>query len=306
MTVRLVDTGSFPEVLRAAIRARGLGLERIQQRLAREGISVSLATLSYWQNGRSRPERQESLLALARLEEVLEVPEGTLLGLLPPPRKRGRWLKAAEDDHGMSAFWAQADEVSDLLSGLDTRWDERLARISQHDRVSIGPDRCERSYLSRQVLRAEADGPDRWVVIMHLDEHDRPVPQVRALRNCRAGRVVARPEIGFLAAELLFDRPLRRGETVITEHELVNSAPFPPAGNYERKFRFPVREYVLEVGFDATAKPRRCMRYAVQDGGEEEIVEVPVEDMPSADSASVHSVALNFGPGCYGFRWEWD
>lgn len=301
MTVRLGETGSFPEVLRAAIRARGLGLERIQERLSREGISVSLATLSYWQNGRSRPERPESLVALARLEEVLGLPEGTLLGHLPPPRKRGRWLKAAGADHRMSAFWTQPEQVSDLVSGLDTRWDDRLARISQHDRVTIGSDRGERSFLSRQVLRAEADGPDRWVVIMHLDEHNRPVPRVRALRNCRTGRVVARPDIGFLAAELLFERPLRRGETVLTEHELVTSAPFPPATNYERKFRFPVREYVLEVGFDGDEKPARCMRYARPDTGKEEVMAMPMDDV-----SSVHAVALNFGPGCYGFRWEWD
>jgi hypothetical protein len=88
---------------------------------------------------------------------------------------------------------------------------------------------------------------------------------------------------------------------VITEHELVNSAPFPQATNYERKFRFPVREYVLEVGFDAAAKPARCTRYARQDSGKEEAVDVPMDEV-----SSVHSVALNFGPGCYGFRWAWD
>lgn len=45
----------FARVLRAAIQARGLGLERIRDRLRVQGISVSLATLSYWQSGRSRP-----------------------------------------------------------------------------------------------------------------------------------------------------------------------------------------------------------------------------------------------------------
>jgi hypothetical protein len=301
VAVRLVGIGSFAEALRAAIQARGLGLERIQERLAREGISVSVATLSYWQNGRSRPERHGSLRALGCLEGVLELPRGTLVGLLPPPRTRGRWLKAADDGHAMSAFWPQAEQVTDLLDGVDTRWDDRLARISQHDRVTVGADRGERSFLSRQVLRAEADGPDRWVVIMHLDENDRPAPRVRALRNCRAGRVVARPEIGFLAAELLFERPLRRGETVITEHELVNSGPFPLSTNYERKFRFPVREYVLEVGFDPGEKPVRCTRYSRPDGEPEKSAAVPMDEV-----SEVHAVALGFGPGCYGFRWEWE
>ena len=48
----------FADVLRAAIQARGLGLERIRERLLAHGVSVSMATLSYWQSGRSQPERR--------------------------------------------------------------------------------------------------------------------------------------------------------------------------------------------------------------------------------------------------------
>jgi hypothetical protein len=115
---------------------RGLGLVRIQDRLSRRGVSVSLATLSYWQTGRSRPVRRAS----------------------------------------------QA-----------TRRADHAAR------------------------------PDQWIVIMHLDEHDRALPVIRPLRQCTLGRVVARQE-----------------------------PPHPLATNYERKFRPPVREYVLEV-----FRPRR-------------------------------------------------
>lgn len=299
MAVRLLEASAFAAALRTAIHAKGLGLERIQERLAREGISVSLATLSYWQNGRSRPERQESLLALARLESVLDLPEGALAALLPPPRRRGRWLKPAASPD-ICAFWPQAEVLEDVIREVDTRWDERLTRISQQDRIVVGADQGERTYTSRQVLRAEADGPDRWVVILHLDEHDRAVPEVRAVRNCRVGRVIDRPESGLVVAELLFDRPLRRGETVITEHEIVNQAPYPVDCGYERKFRLPVREYVLEVCFDPAVKPARCTQYARLDDGTEE-----TRDVELSDSAEVHSVALNFGPGCYGFRWDW-
>lgn len=79
---RLSDAGPFAVSLRAAIRARGLGLERIRYRLRARGTPVSLATLSHWQSGRCQPERPESLAALAALEEILEVPRGSLTGLL--------------------------------------------------------------------------------------------------------------------------------------------------------------------------------------------------------------------------------
>ena len=288
----------FAAALRSAIQARGLGLERIQERLRAEGVAVSLATLSYWQSGRSRPARRESLVTLACLEAVLEVPAGSLARLLGPPRRRGRWLAKVPDTPQIAAFWPEPGDVEEAVSAVDTRWDDRLTRLSQHDRIRIGADGGEQGYQSRQVLRAEADGADRWVVILHLDEHDRPLPVVRALRNCRLGRTVRRPERGLLVAELLFDRPLRRGETVITEHEFENETPYPPATNYERKFRFPVREYVLEIGFDPAAVPMRCEQISQLEGEPEAAVDAPV------DKGSVHAVALNFGPGRFGFRWS--
>ncbi|GLZ42441.1 XRE family transcriptional regulator [Actinokineospora sp. NBRC 105648] len=298
---RLLDTGPFAPALRAAIRARGLGLERLRQRLRARGVSLSLATLSYWQTGRSRPERRESLAALAHLEAVLELPEGALTTLLGPPRPRGRWLGQPDNSPRIGAFWDDPRIIEEAAQGVDTTWDARLTRISQHDRVLVGRDGGELSYTSRQVLRAEADGPDRWVAIMHLDEQDRQPPTVLPVRHCRLGRVVDRPHEGLVVAELLFDRPLRKGDTVITEHELVNSWPPPVDGNYERKFRLPVREFVLEVCFDPAFPPSTCVRFTRDEHGVEESEEVEL----GLDS-SVHGVALNFGPGCYGFRWDWE
>ena len=92
---RLLEVGPFAEALRAAIRARGLGLERIRYRLRGRGTSLSLATLSHWQSGRCRPERPESLQALEYLEEILRVPEGSLRRLLGPPRSRGTYHQPA-------------------------------------------------------------------------------------------------------------------------------------------------------------------------------------------------------------------
>ncbi|SDJ06597.1 hypothetical protein SAMN04488074_101418 [Lentzea albidocapillata subsp. violacea] len=284
----------FADTLREAVAARGLSLERIRDHLARRGVSVSLATLSYWQTGRSRPERRASLTAVGHLEEVLALEPGALSELLGPAQRGGRRQST------ISAFWPVPSVIDDVVGGVDTRWDSRLTRISQHDRVTVGPERGERSYVSRQVLRAEEDGPDRWVVILHLDEHDRPLPSIRPLHNCRLGRVVTRPSEGLLVAELMFRAPLRRGQTVITEHELVNQAPYPPATNYSRKFRRPVHEYVLEVTFDALALPRTCRRVVRDADGTRQSFGVRLDE-----GNSVLGVALKFGPGCYGFEWTW-
>jgi len=296
----LLRSGPFDVALRAAIQARGLSLERIRDHLLAKGVSVTAATLSYWQSGRSRPERRESVLGLRILERVLEVPPGSLTALLPPPRARGRWPRQVPASAELGRFWPHREVVDDAVRDVDTRWDERLSRISQHDVVMVGPGREERAIRSRQVLRADADGPDRWVAILHLDEHDRALPRLRSLRGCRPGRTVHRPEDGLLVVELLFDRPLARGETVLTEHTLVNQAPCPVATNYERKFRFPVREYVLEIRFSPSAIPVRCEQFTCEDDASARSVAVT-----PGESGSVHGVALNFGPGRYGFRWDW-
>ncbi|HVK23551.1 MAG TPA: XRE family transcriptional regulator [Actinokineospora sp.] len=292
------ETDLFPDALRAAIQARGLGLERIRNRLRTLGAPVSVATLSYWQSGRCRPERPDSMIALAHLESVLEVPAGSLMSLLGPPKPRGRWLTGVEPD--IEAFWPNKALVRDAVRSVNSRWDQRLTRISQHDIVTVGPERGLRSIVSRQVLRADADGPDRWVVLLHLDDHERPAPIVRPLRHCTVGRSVHRAGDGLLVTELLFDRPLARGETIITEHELVNQAPYPLATNYERKFRRPVREFVVEVGFHADALPGPCVQYSRVGSGEEQVAPAVVDG-----TDSVHGVALNFGPGVYGYRWDW-
>lgn len=285
----LLRVGPFDAALRAAIRARGLSLDRLREHLRARGVTVTTATLSYWQSGRSRPERRDSVRGLRQLEDVLEVPPGSLVALLGPPRVR----RSTPAEIGR--FWPDGRRIDAAVSDVDTRWDERLTRLGQHDVVFVGAGREELEIRSRQVLRAEADGPDRWVVILHLDEHDRPLPELRDLRGCRAGRRVLRPEDGLLVVELAFARPLLRGETVLTEHTLVNRAPYPVATNYERKFRLPVREYVLEIRFSPEAVPAVCRRFA-EPGEAADVV---------PESGAVHGVALNFGPGRYGFEWDW-
>ena len=65
---------TFADVFRDALRRRGLSLERVRHRLQTQGIGISLATLSYWQRGRSQPERAKSLRAVDALEEILALP----------------------------------------------------------------------------------------------------------------------------------------------------------------------------------------------------------------------------------------
>lgn len=298
---RLLCAGPFHEALRAAIAASGLSLDRIQDRLSRQGATVSVATLSSWQSGRYRPERPRSMAVLAVLEEVLLLPRGSLAALLGPPRPRGRWLPTAVDRDGLAATWSGADDINSALRRVDTRWDECLTRISCHTKLELDAQGRERSMHSRQVLRADCDGPDRWITVYQLDAPGMP-PRLHVNAPCRTGRAIESPEQGLLVAEILFDHPLTRGETVIIEYYLELRPPRPYSTLMQSKLHVPVREYVMEVQFDPEALPGTCHSFRTTEPDSR-----PQERLLRLDAVgSVHAVALAVGPCRLGIRWTWD
>jgi hypothetical protein len=296
----LLQTGPFPAALQAAVRASDLGRDRILDRLLRGGTPISAATLSYWQSGRSRPERPASLAALAGLEVVLGVGEGALSRLLEPPRPRGRHTPVEQT--AMGVVMPYGDAMQRTLDEVDMKWGSSLNWISQHDRVEIGVDGGQCGLWIRAVLCATQDGPDRCVYFHHVDEPGIPLPEVRPLRGCRLGAVHAEPEVGLKTVELLFPHALSRGEALLIEWFVSYTPPYPQDGNYDRTFRLPLREYVLEVQFTAPALPVRCVQYWAPETGE-----------PSAEGerplgldedGRAILVALDLAPGRRGMRWE--
>jgi hypothetical protein len=289
---RVVDaSGSFAEVLRTAIEVRGLGLERIRERLEAQGISVSVATLSYWQSGRSQPGRKQSLAALPHLEGLLDLAPGSLEQALTPPRERGRRWRVVDLD----AVWPEQPQAK-VLRSLDTRWDTALERISLHDVVALGPDRSQVALQVRQVLRARCDGPDRRVVMHCLEDPQAGSPEIQALRGCRLGSVARDVASGIVGCELVFLEPLRRGQTVVVDYEVLSGPPRPLEVRHTRRLRLPMRQYLLEVRFDPGALPAAV--FHVQDGRDCQPLELDAEH-------SVHVVDTDCTAGITGVRWVW-
>lgn len=283
-------SGSFAHELRRAIDRRGLALDRIRERLEQRGVTVSVATLSYWQSGRSLPGRKASIAALPHLEAVLALDPGHLRRTLPLSRDRSRRSTV----QGLEAVWPETPQA-DLLRRLDTRWDADLDRVVLHDILRISADRRQVSLTVRQVLRARSDGPDRRVVLHCHDDRTAPPAEIRALQGCEIGRVVRSEDHGATAAELLFHSPLRRGETVIVEYVASSPGPGPLETTYSRRLRMPMREYLLQVEFDAGALPLRT--FAFTDGRESVIVLDPAH--------RAHLAHTDVTPGVAGMRWSW-
>lgn len=283
--------GSFDDTLREAIERRGLALHRVRDRLEARGVVISVATLSYWQSGRSVPRRRGSLAALPHLEEILDLEAGTLVRALQATDAR----QAGEPDDGPPALTAMWPAQADVLGQLDTRWDADLDRLVLHDVLRIGADRRVLSLTTRQVLRARVDGPDRRVILHDQRDLGAALPEVRPLRGCTLGRVVRRPRRGVVGAELMFERALRRGETVVIEHELASPAPGPLELRHGRRARTSMREYCLEVEFHPDALPVSVHAYS--DDGTWAV------ELSSAHTALL--VRSDAPGGSTGLAWRW-
>ena len=281
---------SFADALRRAIDERGLSLERITDHLAERGVSVSAATLSYWQSGRSEPGRKSSLAALPHLESVLGLCPGELTGSLPGIRERAPRHVVG----GLDTLWPELPHTA-VLGRLDTSWDTHLARVSVHDVLRIGADRRQVRLTVRQAMRARVDGPDRRVVMHSQDDTGAMLPRITPLHGCALGRVEHDRAGGVVGAELLFFRPLRRGETVIVKYDVVSAAPGPQEHAYSRRLRLPMREYLLEVEFDPLALPGAVVAFAE---GREHPISLDADHR-------AHLVHTDTVPGTTGIRWSW-
>jgi hypothetical protein len=294
---------AFATQLRAAIATSGLSLDRLQARLRARGVVVSVTALSYWQSGKRQPERQSSLSAVRTLEEILDVPAGALLGLLPPPRPRGGAAKRYAGGEPMSFSREVLQPLLDKVGAPHALERQHpLKLVGLHDLCEIAADGGQRSMTARAVFQAGTDGQDRWLLVYSQDDPAAGPPELHAVRNCRIGRAEVDEAHGLIVAELVFDQPIDRGETHLIEYTLTNSGPpYPECRNtHYREFRRSVREYLLEVRFAPGTAPDQCWQYSHQ-GTAGTLARRPLK-LDGADG--VHAVALDFGPGVFGIDWD--
>lgn len=300
---RASGPGQFAVALRTAIDARGLTLERLQDRLARRGIRVSVTSLSYWQHGRTQPERPDSLRALDVLEEVLEVPPGSLRGLLGPPRPRGpRNLRDAVSE--------RPEEVMGVGAPLSTLFDQipgsrrhDLDLVSQHETVDLdAKGRLER-LTSRTLAEARRDGVDRYVAIYHGDDGcDVDRVEVTAQSDCSVGRVLRDRGAGVVVAEMLFDVALKAGETHLFEFGFTDGTA-ELTNEHSHGFRCRIDQFVLQVRFDPATLPARCYGFAQNRLDEPQY---RTTELTLNAHHSVHIAVGGITGGGVGIGWDWE
>ncbi|MFD8147430.1 hypothetical protein [Streptomyces sp. NPDC059708] len=298
---RLLRGGPFHLALRAALAARGLPLHRVQHRLAARGIKLGVTSLSYWQQGARRPRHRESLRAVSALEEILDLPQGSLLRLLADSGPAAGPARPAARPY--RALVSVGAAVERLLAGMELPADGGLHSVGHHERVRIGPDGELRTRESQQIVRAHRDGVDRYLAVHHGDPGcDAARVRVAAYENCRTGRVRCHPEAGVVVAELLFDARLRRGDTYVFGYGIEDGTGARSA-EYVRGFSYAGGQYMLQVRFDEAALPVRCHRFARSSAG---APRTSLADLtPSGRHRAVHLVEQEVRPGILGIAWDW-
>ncbi|MEU3416473.1 hypothetical protein ABZ760_35420 [Streptomyces sp. NPDC006658] len=294
--------GPFHVALRAAIAARGLPLQRVQHHLSRHGVKVGVTSLSYWQQGARRPQRPESLRAVRALEEILRLPDESLIRLLAEPGGH------CGDDRPATRSYRSLVEASDVLdrltTGLDWCPDGGLRTLSHHECVRIGARRELASREAHHIVRAHRDDVDRFVAVHHGDPGCDPRRvAVRALENCRTGRLRWDRDTGVLVAELLFGTRLRQGDTFLFRYA-VEDGTAGPSREYLHRCGSSGGQYALQVRFDAAALPARCHRFSQHSAaaprtGRQEL-------SVSGPHHSAHLVEPRLRPGILGIAWDWE
>ncbi|WP_052229784.1 transcriptional regulator [Streptomyces sp. CT34] len=300
---RNFHTGPFSETLRTAIANSGLSLHRISRKLAERGANVSPAALSYWQRGSNRPERAESLRAVALLEEILELTPHTLMPLLGPPRSRGRWT-ASSTPLPTGAVWSRSGSLNRTLTSLGPQalrslWSVSTLYTHLHERFTA--DRTPHRTHVRKAVRAEEDGVDRIIAVMH---NEGAATHFEAVRAVRLGRIRTDPETHYCVAEFILDRVLNTGDTATVEYVSHSAPGTSPAQQCTRHSLYrPASALVIEVEFAPDAIPVTC-----------EAFYTPRRDAPErrlgplwiGNGNSAHLALSDPGPGTYGVRWDWD
>lgn len=290
----------FAEALRAALRTRGLPLDRVRARLVEQGMGVSLSTLSYWQSGRSQPERESSLRVVDALESILELPTGALRGLVGPHRPRGH----PTDKGAVEAFRQAMGARSPVRHALGAEF----CHLNQHvypllltSYITLDETRSIASTSRRVVLRARRDGVDRWTVVHVQSETDSGPPEVR-VRFGRLGSVRFLPDVRVTVAEILFGHTLRRHDTAVVEYDTVRAPSRTPATHYEQNLREGTRESLIHVTFHPSALPVTCNRYW-RNAFESEPHHVHPTTLDTSFSA--HMLAGRKRGPWHGISWKW-
>ncbi len=277
-------------MLAAAIARRRLSLRELSERLAARGVPVSVGALSTWRSGHRRPERGASLDALPHLEELLDLPSGSLVAHLGPSRRVGP--EGREDYDVLIGRDVDLQAMDEAVGCVPPTQLDGLGGVTI---VDVAADR--RSYAVSRLTRwrARVDGAVRAPRHGYV-ESPASEPQVEVRSGARVGRTAWCAQTGYFVWEMLLDRPLPLGETTMSS-DVARVEESSDVIGYSAVAERRVTSADLWVRFKGTLPTAFS---AVEDSaaGLQRRAVRPV-------GSTVHLGVLGFGPGVYRLEWTW-
>lgn len=283
----------FATALRATIRARGVTLTWLRERLAASGNPVSAATLSYWRSGARRPEGPQSLAAVDEIESLLQMDAGALSRLVGPSQRVGPIgtpqypLEAARLEQATAeTFTALGAPVMD--PGRD---------VSTTAVTEVGADGSVISRTTRTLLQCTS-GTITNVPYLDLTPGVRtPAPIFSVVSGGHISRLHSHPSGEVHGAMFELERPLGPAQTTMLEWKLEFPPGYPPNSETGHGVARRARELVLWTRFSPDALPDWI----------EEVEETPTETIVTPlfleGATTIHQVRQAWGPGMLVLRW---
>ena len=290
-------SGTFADELRSAIEHSGLSLTVISQRLRARRRPLSVATLSNWQSGRSLPGGEQSLGAVAALEELLGRPPDALADLVGAPRLRGRSVLPTNFVGKRSS----REVFHDALEGLGFESSRQYAHERVfHQFVTIDSSARTQSFDTRLTVKALESGICRLPAVHVLGKEEPNIaPAYIPLEGCTVGRKVTWPERRAYGVEFMVDGHLDAGQIATFSYRVEMNAKSSDitAAMYSVPRR--ANDVLLEVEFRGSRKPVEFERYRRTETGE------TISPLRLDRRGRLQIGESRFGPGTFGLRWDW-
>lgn len=282
----------FADAFAEGLERRGMSLAALRDALAARGTPVSLAALSYWRSGMRQPQQEQSMRAVAVIEEILGMLPGELESLTSPGRRR---LPRSDV---FTVYPDRKDVILRLLRelGMSNPFEELVERevTTKYDLDARG---CAIRFTNISVLEAVVTGARRLALVMVGETPDERPLRFTSLGGYRVGRVVRDQESMVTIAEMLLEEELLAGETAIVEQVVELDAA--EDDNELGYWAWPrVKSVSLWIRFHPDKVPARCESFTIVNGIEEGH-EVPIH------GNTAHRTVHRFGPGTVGLRWFW-
>lgn len=277
----------FASTLRAAVKLRGVSLRTLRQRLSARGYEISVSTLSQWQSGIRRPERDTSFDVIRELERLLLLEEGELAGALGPSRRVG---------HSAHQSFATLSKL--ISSRIPSDGPPELLERSSTVGIFVDTESRISRTVTRTLWQSRKDGAQRATIFYGLNDDGVPPEEISGTIGCEVVDLVGDPKQNLIRGTLVLHAPLQQGALALTERQTIESAD----AAEEREFSVVASrrhaELVLYVVFDPERLPRRCTVTIEVDGAPRSHV------VPLNGNCASHA-EFNFGPGMVTLRWDW-